>query len=71
MDGIAIKSIDMDEPTKEEAIEESRKAMQDYTVEKDMAAAIKRAFDLKYGPNWQCVVGKSFGSFVTHGILYI
>lgn len=23
-------------------------------------------FDSAYGPAWHCVVGKSFGSFVTH-----
>ncbi|EPS65984.1 hypothetical protein M569_08794, partial [Genlisea aurea] len=30
-------------------------------------------FDSKYGPAWNCVVGTSFGSYVTHsagGFLY-
>ncbi|KAG9447834.1 hypothetical protein H6P81_013962 [Aristolochia fimbriata] len=39
----------------------------------DIAFSIKKEFDAAYGPAWHCVVGKSFGSFVTHsrgGFLY-
>ncbi|KAI3976582.1 hypothetical protein MKX01_008440 [Papaver californicum] len=38
-----------------------------------VALAIKKEFDASYGPAWHCIVGKSFGSFVTHspgGLLY-
>ncbi|KAJ0101098.1 hypothetical protein Patl1_04623 [Pistacia atlantica] len=38
-----------------------------------LARALKKEFDLAYGPAWHCVVGKSFGSFVTHspgGFMY-
>ncbi|OWM81409.1 hypothetical protein CDL15_Pgr007447 [Punica granatum] len=38
-----------------------------------LARALKKEFDSTYGPAWHCVVGKSFGSFVTHspgGFLY-
>ncbi|KAB2615879.1 dynein light chain [Pyrus ussuriensis x Pyrus communis] len=31
-----------------------------------LARALKKEFDSVYGPAWHCVVGKSFGSFVTH-----
>ncbi|KAL1145856.1 hypothetical protein V6Z11_A11G328300 [Gossypium hirsutum] len=31
-----------------------------------LARAIKKEFDSVYGPAWQCVIGTSFGSFVTH-----
>ncbi|KAL3508674.1 hypothetical protein ACH5RR_028075 [Cinchona calisaya] len=31
-----------------------------------LARSLKKEFDGKYGPAWHCVVGKSFGSFVTH-----
>ena len=34
--------------------------------EKDIAANIKGFFDKKYAPNWHCVVGKSFASYVTY-----
>ncbi|XVE50297.1 hypothetical protein DITRI_Ditri01bG0150600 [Diplodiscus trichospermus] len=38
-----------------------------------LARAIKKEFDSEYGPAWHCVIGTSFGSFVTHspgGFLY-
>ncbi|GFZ05708.1 dynein light chain type 1 family protein [Actinidia rufa] len=31
-----------------------------------LARSLKKEFDTWYGPAWHCVVGKSFGSFVTH-----
>ncbi|XP_030929018.1 uncharacterized protein LOC126695013 [Quercus robur] len=31
-----------------------------------LARALKKEFDTLYGPAWHCVVGTSFGSFVTH-----
>ncbi|EOY12948.1 Dynein light chain type 1 family protein [Theobroma cacao] len=31
-----------------------------------LARAIKKEFDSAYGPAWHCVIGTSFGSFVTH-----
>ncbi|GMY35893.1 dynein light chain lc6, flagellar outer arm [Fagus crenata] len=40
---------------------------------KHMAFNIKKEFDKVYGPAWHCIVGSSFGSFVTHstgGFLY-
>ena len=27
---------------------------------------MKKEFDKKYGPTWHCVVGRNFGSYVTH-----
>jgi dynein light chain LC8-type len=32
----------------------------------DIAAYIKKEFDKKYNPTWHCVVGRNFGSYVTH-----
>uniref|UniRef100_A0A6P3ZF28 Dynein light chain n=1 Tax=Ziziphus jujuba TaxID=326968 RepID=A0A6P3ZF28_ZIZJJ len=31
-----------------------------------LAMSLKKEFDSVYGPAWHCIVGKSFGSFVTH-----
>ncbi|KAK6229451.1 hypothetical protein SCA6_018402 [Theobroma cacao] len=31
-----------------------------------LVRAIKKEFDSAYGPAWHCVIGTSFGSFVTH-----
>ncbi|XP_022143180.1 uncharacterized protein LOC111013113 [Momordica charantia] len=33
---------------------------------KHMAHSIKKEFDKVHGPAWHCIVGSSFGSFVTH-----
>uniref|UniRef100_A0A1J3JLJ5 Dynein light chain, cytoplasmic n=1 Tax=Noccaea caerulescens TaxID=107243 RepID=A0A1J3JLJ5_NOCCA len=33
---------------------------------KHMAFNLKKEFDKGYGPAWHCIVGSSFGSFVTH-----
>lgn len=30
------------------------------------SADIKKEFDKKYGPTWHVVVGRNFGSYVTH-----
>ena len=32
----------------------------------DIAAFIKKEFDRKYNPTWHCIVGRNFGSYVTH-----
>ncbi|KAL5215955.1 hypothetical protein ABZP36_007356 [Zizania latifolia] len=40
---------------------------------KRLALALKKDFDMTYGPAWHCIVGTSFGSYVTHsmgGFLY-
>eukprot|EP00466_Bigelowiella_natans_P009546 jgi/Bigna1/55467/estExt_Genewise1Plus.C_600073 len=29
-------------------------------------ALVKEAFDRKYGPTWHCIIGRNFGSKVTH-----
>ncbi|KAJ4706233.1 Dynein light chain [Melia azedarach] len=31
-----------------------------------LAMCLKKEFDALYGPAWHCIVGNSFGSFVTH-----
>ncbi|CAL5397123.1 unnamed protein product [Camellia sinensis] len=33
---------------------------------KHIAYSLKKEFDEVYGPAWHCIVGSSFGSFVTH-----
>lgn len=37
-----------------------------YNIEKDIAAFIKKEFDKMYNPTWHCIVGRNFGSYVTH-----
>ena len=41
-------------------------ALEKYNIEKDIAAYIKKEFDKKYNPTWHAIVGRNFGSYVTH-----
>ncbi|KAL5110234.1 Dynein light chain LC6 flagellar outer arm [Taenia crassiceps] len=44
----------------------AEEALKQCTTRKDVAAYVKKRFDEKYGPLWHCVVGRDFGSYVTH-----
>ncbi|KAL1191781.1 Dynein 8 kDa light chain, flagellar outer arm [Cardamine amara subsp. amara] len=61
-----IKSADMKEDMQKEAIDISISAFEKYSVEKDIAENIKKEFDKKHGATWHCIVGRNFGSYVTH-----
>ncbi|KAL3308291.1 Dynein light chain 1, cytoplasmic [Cichlidogyrus casuarinus] len=61
-----VKSCTMDEDMQIRAVQSAQQAVLHYSLEKDIAAHIKREFDQKLGFTWHCVVGKNFGSLVTH-----
>jgi dynein light chain LC8-type len=65
-----IKNVDMSEEMQRTSVEIALAALEKYTVEKDIAAEVKKEFDKKFGPTWHVVVGKNFGSYVTHGPLF-
>ena len=62
-----IKSVDMSEDLQQESVDIATSALEKYNIEKDIAAHIKKEFDRRHGPTWHVVVGKNFGSYVTHG----
>ena len=62
-----IKNVDMSEEMQQEAVDVASAALEKYNIEKDIAAHIKKEFDRRRGPTWHVVVGKNFGSYVTHG----
>lgn len=62
-----IKNVDMTEEMQQETVDIASAALEKYNIEKDIAANIKKEFDRRYGPTWHVVVGKNFGSYVTHG----
>ncbi|XVF54959.1 hypothetical protein PTKIN_Ptkin05aG0222700 [Pterospermum kingtungense] len=76
---VRLRSADMPPPMQERAIRRAR-ALVDANPDKNkrpnptqLAMCLKKEFDALYGPAWHCIVGKSFGSFVTHasgGFLY-
>ncbi|KAI9805826.1 MAG: hypothetical protein M1825_000440 [Sarcosagium campestre] len=72
-----IKSADMSDEMQQEVIELATEAMSQFGIEKvlsnhryrsneDIAQHIKKEFDAKKGATWHCIVGRNFGSFVTH-----
>lgn len=61
-----IKNADMAPAMQEEAIRTSLTALEKFNIEKDIAAYIKKEFDKKFAPTWHCIVGRNFGSYVTH-----
>uniref|UniRef100_A0A5K4F5B2 Dynein light chain n=1 Tax=Schistosoma mansoni TaxID=6183 RepID=A0A5K4F5B2_SCHMA len=61
-----ISNADMSEDMQREAIDCAVEALKKYKIEKDIAAFIKKEFDKKYNPTWHCIVGRNFGSNMTH-----
>ncbi|KAG6593978.1 hypothetical protein SDJN03_13454, partial [Cucurbita argyrosperma subsp. sororia] len=62
---IVIKSADMFGDVQKEAVDVAI-AFEKHSVEKDVAEYIKKEFDKRHGPTWHCIVGRNFGSYVTH-----
>ncbi|CAG5091328.1 Oidioi.mRNA.OKI2018_I69.PAR.g12975.t1.cds [Oikopleura dioica] len=61
-----IKNADMSEDMQADVVECASQALDKYNIEKDIAAFIKKEFDKRYSPTWHCIVGRNFGSYVTH-----
>ena len=65
---------DMTDEMMNEAIKTAKNAFQSSSNRvsggpyKETAAQIRQHFDKQYGPHWNCIVGRSFGSYVTHEI---
>lgn len=61
-----IKNADMTGPMQDDSVRIALTALEKFNIEKDIAAYIKKEFDKKYAPTWHCIVGRNFGSYVTH-----
>lgn len=44
----------------------AQEAIDNFKVEKEIAAYLKKEMDQLYGATWHVIVGESFGSYVTH-----
>ena len=62
-----IVSADMSEGLQQEIIKIAASALKKSDVAKEIAAEIKRVLDADHGRAWHVVVGRDFGSNVTHG----
>ncbi|XP_044488893.1 dynein light chain 1, cytoplasmic-like [Mangifera indica] len=73
---VHVRASDMPLPLQNKAFKCARDhldAMPQKLDSKRLALALKKEFDSSDGPAWHCIVGKSFGSYVTHslgGFLY-
>nr|KYP51719.1 Dynein light chain, cytoplasmic [Cajanus cajan] len=70
INGAKMVSVDMPPFMQIHAVDCARKAldsMEKFTS-KTLALSLKKEFDGVYGPAWHCIVGTSFGSFVTHSV---
>uniref|UniRef100_A0AC34PUI9 Dynein light chain n=1 Tax=Panagrolaimus sp. JU765 TaxID=591449 RepID=A0AC34PUI9_9BILA len=61
-----VKSTDMSESLQAEVFQVANEALSKFKIEKDVAVFIKEEFDKRHGSSWHCVVGRNFGSFVSH-----
>ena len=62
----ASMNADMTKESIEEAHAFALQAFEEQTQEKAIATFIKQEFGKKHKGIWHCIVGKNFGSFVTH-----
>ncbi|VDN20932.1 unnamed protein product [Dibothriocephalus latus] len=58
---VDIRSSDMTLEMQDSAVKVVLLAVSKFTVEKDMAAFVKKEFDGLHGETWHCVVGKDYG----------
>ncbi|KAF2297375.1 hypothetical protein GH714_022065 [Hevea brasiliensis] len=68
--GAKLVSVDMPPFMQIHAVDCARKtcdSLEKFTS-KTLALTLKKEFDGVYGPAWHCIVGTSFGSFVTHSV---
>ncbi|PHJ20030.1 dynein light chain cytoplasmic [Cystoisospora suis] len=63
---IVIRNQEMPEDMRKDAEEQATKAVEMYKHVRDIADHIRRFFDSKHQPTWNCIVGRYFGSKVTY-----
>lgn len=61
-----MKACDMSPEMVTETIKTATEAFKQYSLERDRAQHIKKAFDNKYGSTWHCIVGREYGSYTSH-----
>ncbi|XP_065871570.1 uncharacterized protein [Euphorbia lathyris] len=63
---VRLRSAEMPTAMQERAFRCTRSVLDNKLNPTQIAMSLKKEFDSVYGPAWHCIVGKSFGSFVTH-----
>ncbi|XP_020584168.1 dynein light chain 1, cytoplasmic-like [Phalaenopsis equestris] len=75
MENIRVRAADMPRELQRRAFRCARETLSGMPKldSKRLALVLKKEFDSTHGPAWHCIVGTSFGSYVTHslgGFLY-
>jgi len=63
---LKIQAADMPLHMQKAAIQSTSHAIKLYTTEKHIAESVKQDFDELFQPTWHCIVGRNWGSCVTH-----
>ncbi|CDS41792.1 dynein light chain [Echinococcus multilocularis] len=63
---LEVRSSKMTKDMERDALETARRALDRNSEPRAVANMIKKEFDERYTPNWHCIVGNHFGSFITH-----
>ncbi|CCD20554.1 putative Dynein light chain type 1 [Trypanosoma vivax] len=61
-----VKFSDISEEMQNDALTVAARAVKEHQLERDIAAHIKKEFDKRHNPTWQCIVGRNFGADVVH-----
>jgi dynein light chain LC8-type len=61
-----VKFADMSEKMQQHAVDCASYAFKEKRILDDIAQILKTEFDTMYNPTWNCIVGRGFGSYVTH-----
>jgi dynein light chain LC8-type len=67
---VTVKSVDMSDEMLDDVKKLAKDSFQQSegktVVCRDVASTIKKECDKRFGGTWHCIVGKDFGSFVSH-----
>ncbi|THD24281.1 Dynein light chain cytoplasmic [Fasciola hepatica] len=61
-----VKYSEMGQQQQQEAVDCCAAALERFEDNQEVAKYIKHEFDRRYGGTWHCVVGKTFGCYVSH-----
>ncbi|XP_032767699.1 dynein light chain 1, cytoplasmic-like [Rattus rattus] len=63
---VVITNADKLEGMQQDSVERAAQALEKCSMEKGIAAPSKEESNKKSNPTWHCIVGRTFGSYVTH-----
>ncbi|CAH8469187.1 unnamed protein product [Schistosoma margrebowiei] len=61
-----VKYVDMPVDMQQDAVDLCYQGIENFKEEYEIAKYLKKEYECKYGSIWHCIVGKSFGSYISH-----